>query len=286
MGWLPAAPSEPPALNELMKKCVLTLSVALATATTLAQNLLRRLFLEGCLKPVLFALVVWTLASTSFAQGLVTFGNGPTTLITFGPASSGSPLPANEAGGFYFGRLISTNPAGPFTFTGVYATSSATAGRIGVYTLGVPGWPPCTSLFYEIAGWSSNLDPVWNPGWLVNNLSAPGDDPVWSEAPTNSYFGLSGIAAGTASASMEFCGPAWNLCDLGSAFLKDAPQIRTQLRGMDLRGQKDRNSGSAQTTHGDEKYRIGGTRKGDRPPSNHRASENAREHPGSSHPDS
>jgi hypothetical protein len=164
--------------------------------------------MEGSLKPVLLALVVWALASTSFAQGLVTFANGPTTLISYGPASSESPLTANEAGGFYFGLLISTNPAAPFTFTGVYATNTATAGRIGPgsYTVAVASWPPCTSLFYEIAGWSSNLGPVWNPGWLVNNLPAPGDDPVWSGAPTNSYFGLSGIAEGAASG--QFCDPA------------------------------------------------------------------------------
>ncbi len=151
--------------------------------------------------------------STSFAQGLVQFANNPVDLISYGALGGESAIPANEAGSFYFALLISTNPAGPFSFTGVYATNDATAGRIGpaTYTPLVPGWPVCNDRFYEIAGWSSNLGAVWNPGWLVNNLPAPGLDPIWSRAPTNSYFGLSGIAEGTASGPGEFCGPAFPL---------------------------------------------------------------------------
>jgi hypothetical protein len=161
----------------------------------------------------LMSLSLLPTVSSSFAQGLVHFANSPVDLISYGAIGSESAIPANETGVFYFALLVSTNPAGPFTFTGVYATNDTTAGRIGpgAYSPTVPNWPICNDRFYEIAGWSSNLGAVWNSGWLVNNLPAPGLDPIWSGAPTNSYFGLSGMAAGAASGPGELCGPAFPL---------------------------------------------------------------------------
>lgn len=181
------------------------------------------------LQTILLTLVIWMLALTGFAQGLVIFGNGPYELLSYGPTGNESVLPANDAGGFYFALLISTNAAGPFSFTGLYDTNTASAGRIANYAVGVPGWPPDTLRYYEIAGWSSNLGPVWNPGWLVNNLPAPGDNPVWSGAPTNSYFGLSGIAQGYSGGGSPVPGPAWNL--FGGTGLQgfDLPPIPQQV---------------------------------------------------------
>jgi hypothetical protein len=162
---------------------------------------------------------------TFFTQGQVIFANNPPTLISYGPPGNEAVLPANDAGGFNFALLISSNAMGPFAFTGIYATNIATAGGFGpdTYTPVVPGWPPGASMFYEVAGWSSNLSPVWNPGWLVNNLPAPAGDPVWSGAPTNSYFGLSGIALGTAS------GPCPPACGSASALFGG-----TGLQGFNL----------------------------------------------------
>lgn len=156
--------------------------------------------LNGLIATNLTSLSLLLNASTSFAQGLVVFANGPSELISYGPIASESALPANEAGAFYFALLISTNDTGPFTFTGVYATNSATAGTIGPssYVPAVPGWPAPVWMYYEVAGWSSQLGAVWNPRWLVNNVPAPAGDAIWSTASTNSYFGISTIAQAAA----------------------------------------------------------------------------------------
>src|ERR1700720_3521331 len=65
------------------------------------------------------------LATSAFAQGTVSFANGPTTLISYNwyngytVEDAPAPLPPNASGSFYFGLLISTSAAGPFTFAGI-----------------------------------------------------------------------------------------------------------------------------------------------------------------------
>jgi hypothetical protein len=111
----------------------------------------------------------------AFAQGLVTFANGPTTLISISTNSGAIPTPyaASPPGSYYFGLLTATSTAGPFTFTGVYATNSAAAGSIGPnsYTPSVSGWAPGATMFYEVAGWSANLGVNFNPYWLTGNFN-------------------------------------------------------------------------------------------------------------------
>jgi hypothetical protein len=152
------------------------------------------------------AAMLWSsvLITGAFAQdGSVAFANGPTTLITYssGPGTA-EPLPANVAGSFYFGLMISTNATGPFTFTGVYATNGARAGRIAGYVTSVPGWPQGTVMFYDVAGWSASLGATFDPAWLTGNFDG-----------MSGYFGMSSvtIAASGCSGPPTCTAPAWNL---------------------------------------------------------------------------
>jgi len=126
-----------------------------------------------------------------YVQGLVQFANGPTTLVSTGSAGASVPLPANSLGSYYFALLISDTASGPFAFTGVYATNTASAGRIGPnsYVVGPPGWGCGVTMFYEVAGWSANLGPTFNPSWLAMSPS---------QFPVSGFFGVSGVAAGAA----------------------------------------------------------------------------------------
>jgi hypothetical protein len=129
----------------------------------------------------------------AFAQGLVTFANDPTTLISiYRQGGTAAVFPASPVGSYYFGLLISTTAAGPYTFTGVYATNTADAGRFGPasYNPIVPGWAPGATMFYEVAGWSASLGLNFNPNWFVGNfLGGIG------------YFGVSAIASAVAGGS-------------------------------------------------------------------------------------
>jgi hypothetical protein len=149
-------------------------------------------------------------ASTTgaFAQGLIFFWNGPVTLISYGALGNTTPLPANEPGAFFFALLTSDTEAGPFTFTGMYGTNSALAGRIASYVNVVIGWPPGASKNYEVAGWSANLGANWNPRWLVSNLPADPADSVWG---AGGYFGLSSVATGMSGGNAPPPSPAWPL---------------------------------------------------------------------------
>lgn len=149
-------------------------------------------------------LCLGALTNGAFAQGTVSFANGPTTLISIDDGGAHSVMDpgiiaANDAGGFYFALLISSSSTGPFTFSGVYATNTAGAGKLGpgTYNPAVPGWATGTPMFFEVAGWSSNLG-TWKSQWMLNNFPAPASDSIWAGTSANTYFGLSGIASGSA----------------------------------------------------------------------------------------
>jgi hypothetical protein len=130
------------------------------------------------------------LTTVALAQGLVTFANTPTTLVSITPrGGTAAAFPASAVGSYFFGLLTAPTAAGPFTFTGVYATNTTDAGRFGsaAYTPTVPDWPPGATLFYEVAGWSANLGVNFNPGWLTGNFAS------WF-----GYFGVSAVASGVA----------------------------------------------------------------------------------------
>lgn len=129
---------------------------------------------------------------SGMAQGLVNFMNTGTTLIS---TSSGTIV---YAGQYYFGLF--TAPAGTtdplqFTFSGLYATNLATAGRIaGGANVPVPGWLPGETRSFLVWGWSANLGHDWDEAW-VNWGTAVW--PPWTLNPPG-YLGYSPIGTGPA----------------------------------------------------------------------------------------
>ena len=142
------------------------------------------------MKTLLGILCASALTTGVFAQGLVAFNNTPATLVSQGFYPGGvSTVISGAAGSFYFGLLTSPNgQAGTFTFSGNYATNSGTAaGQFIGGTQAVNGWVPGTTTFYEVAGWSGSLGPVFQPGWLTGIGITDG-----------SFFGTSNSASGAA----------------------------------------------------------------------------------------
>ena len=148
------------------------------------------------------------LSATAVAQGTVKFINSSTTLV-----SNGTSLISGPVGSYYFALL--TAPVGAsdlrqFTFSGVYATNQATAGRLyGGSTVTVPGWPAGTARSFLVWGWdAAYYGPTWNPIWLELRFSgmggsviatgvAGGIDPNTGEnLPALSIFSSSTISAG------------------------------------------------------------------------------------------
>jgi len=162
------------------------------------------------MKKLAAILCLGALSTGAFAQGLVTFANGPTTQISTTPTGgTAAAFSASPVGSYYFGLLTAATAAGPFTFTGIYGTNTAGAGRLGPasYTPAVAGWAPGATMFYEVAGWSASEGAVFNPSWLggtgfgalgffgvsaVGSGAAGGGSPV--PAPSFPLFGGSGLA--------------------------------------------------------------------------------------------
>jgi len=146
------------------------------------------------MKKLAAILCLGALTTGAFAQGLVAFANGPTTLISLTPAV-GSPaaISASPVGSYYFALLTAATAAGPFTLNtpAIYATNTAAGSKLGpgTYTPAVAGWAPGATMFYEVAGWSASLGTTYNPAWatLASN-----------KFPANGFFGMSGIASGAA----------------------------------------------------------------------------------------
>jgi Ig-like domain-containing protein len=136
------------------------------------------------------------------SQGLVNFLNTSATLISVLSPGSTTTIPPGVPGTFYFGLL--TAPAGAtdrslFTFSGLYATNLASAGRIfGGNHVPVPNWPPGTTRSYLVCGWSSDLGHEWNPLWLQG---------IFPGATGSSFFGMSVIAMGAAGGVDEYGSP-------------------------------------------------------------------------------
>jgi hypothetical protein len=121
------------------------------------------------------------LTTGAFAQGTVNFLNNPNTLVSSGTASSSTPI-SGPMGSWYFALLTSPVGSNTFTFSGTYATNYGGAGTEGRFNGGsivpVAGWAPKASRDVEVAGWSSDLGPVFNSAWLTSE-------------PTSGFFGIS-----------------------------------------------------------------------------------------------
>jgi len=152
------------------------------------------------MKKLAAILCLGALTTGAFAQGLVTFANSGITQISTTPAGgTAAAFSASPVGSYYFGLLTAGSGAGPWSFTGITATNTASAGRFGPpgYTPSVAGWAPGATLFYEVAGWSASLGPVFNPNWLNNQFGA-----------ATGFFGVSAIASGAAGGGSPVPAPA------------------------------------------------------------------------------
>jgi hypothetical protein len=141
------------------------------------------------MKTIATLLSIFAVGLAAFAQGTVTFNNNPATLITTTVGGNILPTAANEPGSYYYGLLISlTGAPDTFTFSGIYGTNNAAAGRFtgGIATL--TGIAPGTTFYFEVAGWSASLGHTFYPNLLFNNFTGGG-------------FGVAGVSSvGTATA--------------------------------------------------------------------------------------
>jgi hypothetical protein len=141
------------------------------------------------MRKAIVTLFVSLAATSGNAQGLVNFFNNSTTLISMGFDPVGS-----AAQPYYFGLLAAPpGTADPleFTFTGVYGTNQAAAGRFsGGSGRAVNGWAPVQSRSFLVAGWSAELGHDFNPDWLRAYFGGP----PWFP----SLCGISGIGTGVA----------------------------------------------------------------------------------------
>jgi hypothetical protein len=136
------------------------------------------------MKKLAAILCLSALTTGAFAQGVINFANTAATPVTATIGGTTANIAGNATATYYFGLLLANSAAGPFTFSGVYATNSSAAGRFVENGIQVTGWAPGTTKFFEIAGWEKNLGPTFNSSWLT-------------QAPPG-LFGVSGIGSGTA----------------------------------------------------------------------------------------
>jgi len=107
-----------------------------------------------------------------FAQGLINFVNGPSTLVSLGP--NGDSLISGVPGSFFFALLTSPVGANTFTFASVYATNQAVAGLLnGGVGVAVNGWAPGTARDFVVVGWSGSLGTTFDPAWFPPHVFGP-----------------------------------------------------------------------------------------------------------------
>lgn len=142
-----------------MKKLVITLSVVLATA------------------------------SASFAQGVINFGNGATTLISAGGAS----MPGSNTRAFNFAVFMAPsttvvanslapalNDAAWQTVAGVNVNHATAVGRLATTAsaLVVNGFTGGSTVDFIVRGWSANAGATWAAALAFYNNGAPSQD-MW-----------------------------------------------------------------------------------------------------------
>jgi hypothetical protein len=160
------------------------------------------------------------------AQGLVNFINTATTLSS-ATVNGTSAATSGPPGSYYYGLLTSPTPFGfpyTFTFTGLYATNLAAAGRFsGGLNVAVPDWPAGTTMSYVVVMWSASLGHDFQSGWLAGQFP---DVPFY---PDDRVFGASAIATGVSGGAGTPASPAYNLFGGATGLSRGSTLIHYQL---------------------------------------------------------
>jgi hypothetical protein len=142
------------------------------------------------MKKVVAVFCVGASLTGGLAQGLISFVNTASTLVSAGPPCSVAPC--WSPGSYYFALLTSPVGANNFTFAGVYGTNLAALGRFrGGVGVAVNGWAAGTARDFEVVGWSSSEGLTFNPAWLTGSFTVPG------------LFGISSIGTGVAGGNTD-----------------------------------------------------------------------------------
>jgi hypothetical protein len=163
------------------------------------------------MKKLAATLCLAALATGAFAQGTVNFSNPiGQNISTNGTYSGGGiGITANAANGFYYGLFIAPSTVSTidsslqglftptWTFTGVLATNTASAGRLAGGTPNVPGWAPASFQSYLVVGWSANLGASWA------SVAAQLQGATFS---TNAFLGTAFTTTGFIGASLSRAG--------------------------------------------------------------------------------
>lgn len=161
------------------------------------------------MKKLALTLCLIVTATVAMAQGTVKFANSSTTLVSVDGAATGT-TPGTYFYGLFTAPVGTTDPLA-FTFSGVYATNTAAAGRFqgGPNTgVTVPGWATSDTRAFIVAGWSANLGHDYQAAWAQPGFFAPG---------AGYYFGWSGIGTGAAGGTDAGGNPVPVLVTFGAA---------------------------------------------------------------------
>src|SRR5579859_6975640 len=109
------------------------------------------------MKMVLLAFYLSFISSVALSQGLVSFYNSSSTLVSAGTPGQTQLISPSSQATYYFG--LCTAPPGTtdstmFTFAGIYATNASVAGQLNGGFQAVVGWLPGVQESFFVAGWS------------------------------------------------------------------------------------------------------------------------------------
>jgi hypothetical protein len=162
------------------------------------------------MKKLVTTLCLAALATGAFAQGLVKFQNSTATSITQKLLDGTIIATPNAPQGFYYALLMAVEgEANPhvFSFAGVLATNTGTAGRLqGGSLLGVQttGWTPGSTKSFLVVGWSSDQGAAFNQAWMALGNVDTGNG-LFAGTP-GGWFGVSKIGTGAAGGTDPITG--------------------------------------------------------------------------------
>jgi hypothetical protein len=163
------------------------------------------------MKQIFLLLGASGLVAQIYGQGLVTFANTGTTLVYTNSASFGGTrgLTAPLPGSFIFALFTAPSTvttvtaqdllSRTWTFTGLYATNTAQAGRFkGGAGLAI-GWPPGLTNSFAVLGWSTSAGVAWAQiSAELNGAQFAFGSWYGGAVVGGAFYGLSAVSSGAA----------------------------------------------------------------------------------------